>query len=595
MVCLAPSALGQRFRLYDRYPGPALNRRASAVVVEPNGSVDPEPTEEDLAPVTIVRIDGVIEQRAGYQAECGGYSDGHDAIAERLIAALEETDVLLVVDSPGGAHAGLEQAVARVVRVKEEHARRITVYAEEMIGSAAYWWTACVGDEIFAPPSGIIGSIGARAAHMSEAVALEKMGVAVTYFAWPGPGKVAFAGELPLSDLGRQRGERDTAIAGEAFAAAVGPRRGMTREEIVELDADALSGDLAVNAKLIDGLASYENVLDYCIALAERAQNQENEMDPKKKNVAVSQISASTAAAQISPALRAEDDPEKKDEESEEPEQKEGLQPDGICNSCGHQMRNEAKYCDQCGGSMEAAPLESEEDEEPKEAASEDPEKKDEEPSKPEPAAKFPAAKSTGASFAALLGLRDGASDLAIKTALVRKLQVVDYAATLTGSDREDRMLGQLRAMSEDAKESGRLRASLTKVRQRAEGRERLDLLKSLVAANLPDYPRGNLLVDEIGGNGRVVGIVPAPAYAEIKIETLRGLVRGKLANAAPAARASKSPFTPAEPDPVRAKSATQNHRIEQAKKNPVVVKATRDGIDPNIAAGIYAREFGDK
>lgn len=571
VVCLHPDAIGQLFKLYDARPGPGLNRRvarvrSSATIVSPDGIVSDGPTEEieEPVPVTIVRIDGVIEQRAGYHDMCAGWSDGHDTIAERMIAALEVSDVLLIIDSPGGAHAGLQQAIEHVEREKAEHGRRVVVWADEMIGSAAYWWAACVGDEIYAPESGIVGSIGVRAGHKSEAGALEKSGVEVTYFAWPGAGKVAFAPELPLSDIGKQRGERDTAAAGEAFAAAVGPRRGMTREEIVELDADCLSGQMAVSAKLVDGIDTFENVLDYCIASAERSQNsEERDMDPKEDT-------------SISPAVRTEgDDPEP------------GKEPDGVCKVCGHQNEMDSKYCDQCGKSMAAQPLpepEEEEDEPEKEEEGGEPEKEEKRMAPPPPQ------KEIGASFAGLLGLRDGASELAIKTALVRKLQVVDYVAAITGTDVEDRMLGQLRAVAEDARESGKLRRQLGKVRTQAEARERMDLLKSLVAANLPDYPRGNLLIDEVGENGRIVETKPAPAYAEMKIETLRGLVKGKLANAAPRSRVMKSPF---EPSAESAQKIADQITVEEASKNPVVQKVARNGVDPKVAAGIFAREFG--
>jgi len=73
----------------------------------------------------------------------------------------------------------------------------------------------------------------------------------------------------------------------------------------------------------------------------------------------------------------------------------------------------------------------------------------------------------------------------------------------------------------------------------------------------------------------------------------LRGLVAGKLTNAAP----EKSPF--ANPDPNLAetnhRAAVHAVRADAAKSNPVVRKAVASGIPENVAAGIYAREFGGK
>ena len=591
-MCLAANAIGQNFQLHARRPGPETNRifRASAIraggtIIEPNGEVaesnDENVPEESADPPVLTRVDvrGVLEQRAGYHSECGGYSDGHDALAERLIAALEETDVLLVMDSPGGAHAGLEQAVERVLREKEEHGRRITGYVDEMCGSAMLWWAASICDEIWAPPAGVIGSIGARAAHVSEAGALAKAGVEVTFFAWPSDGKVAFASELPLSDIGRQRGMRDVGIAGEAFAAAVGPARGMTREEIVELSADALCGQMAVDAKLLDGLASYEEVLQYSIVHANA---------PKDPEMTIASQTTNTHVAGAGLAVRAEDDA------AEKPM---GKEPDGVCKACGHQQEEDAKYCDQCGDSMEAAPLEDPDGD----GDGDDDKKKDSSDEKPKPAATPPPpmkeTRGAGASFASLLGLRKGASDIAIKTALVRKLQVVDYVGALTGVSDEGEMLGQLRAMSEDAKQSGQLRRSSAELRKRTEASERLDLLKSLAAANLPEYPRGNLLIDEVNESGVRTSVKPAPLYAETSLATLRGLVKGKLANAAPGAPgglAAQSPYV-AQPDPAKASAAVFDVQLEAAKKHPVVLKAVRDGVSLETAAATYVRNFGGK
>jgi ClpP class serine protease len=219
--------------------------------------------------LTRVDISGPIESKAGFHGECGGWSDGHDAIAERLCAALELGDVLLVVDSPGGAHAGLQQGVNHVLEYKARYGRRVTGWADEMIGSAAYWWTACVCDEIYGPEAMIVGSIGARAAHQSIAGHLAQEGIAVTYFAST-PGKVAFAPELPLSKLGKARGDRDIQIAFRAFAEAVSTYRGLDYEYIVDLDADALPGQMAADAGLVDGVATFFDVLQYTQALAER-------------------------------------------------------------------------------------------------------------------------------------------------------------------------------------------------------------------------------------------------------------------------------------------------------------------------------------
>ena len=138
VVCLAPAGMGRTYRLHASRPGPERNRPLMRADI---GADLPSGAAHVIAPVapllTRVDISGPLEQRAGYHDPCSGWTDGHDAIAERLCAAFASGDVLLVVDSPGGAAAGLQQAAARALKAKLHHGRRVTVYADEMIGSAA--------------------------------------------------------------------------------------------------------------------------------------------------------------------------------------------------------------------------------------------------------------------------------------------------------------------------------------------------------------------------------------------------------------------------------------------------------------------------
>lgn len=278
VLCLAGEGLGRSYRLHAERPGASLNRFAyrdgSAVEWRADGPVVYGPQGVvDATPPALVRVDimGALEQRAGFQDECGAWTDGHDAVTERLLAALEMGDVLLVVDSPGGAAAGLQQGVERVLRAKEHHGRRVTVFADEMIGSAAMWWSAAIGDEIFLPPAGEVGSIGARGEHTSIAGLLAKEGIEKTYFADP-PDKIAFAPEFPLTPVGAARGNRDVKLAAGAFRAAVcagpiGILNGLTPEFLIELGADMLTGEAAVGV-LANEVASFDDVVAYALTLA---------------------------------------------------------------------------------------------------------------------------------------------------------------------------------------------------------------------------------------------------------------------------------------------------------------------------------------
>lgn len=556
VLCIDERAFGHRYRLRSHRPGPSLNVPVlplSDDVVEPDGIIlATQDLVEESGPPAVVRVDirGPIEQRAGYH-ECGGWSDGHDAIAERLIAALETSDALMVVESPGGSHAGLQEAVRLVLREKEIHGRRVTGFVDELCGSAAFWWMACVCDEIYIPESGMIGSIGARAGHESIAGALAHEGREVTYFAWPGPGKVAFAPELPLSDLGKQRGNRDVAMAGEAFAAAVGPRRGLTRDEIVDLNADVLTGFAAVKAKLADGVASLDEVLEYALAQASRGETmkairtEEDLRDPKTPEQA-------------------------RNEEPQKPGHAEpdGDEPDGDEEDEGDEPKPEtpperAKFCDKCGAKMkyeddgdepDGDEGKSDEDDDLDEDNEDDKGKMRNQPPPPEQDRK------ASASIAGIFGLRSTASLPAVKSVAIahRKLAVAVMRAT--GAKGPSAALGALRALIDDAAESAKLRDSNKALRAKDNHRERMDLLNRLASANLPGYTRGELFADSESNGKRAVS--PAPQFAEMKLSTLRGLVEAKT-NGKPVV--SANPFSP---NTNAAKQATLHGIVNDVKEN---------------------------
>ncbi len=213
VLCLDDRGMGRTYKLYSHRPDARLNRRvdASAIrseVINSDGTIEETldtvlQTDEPI--LTYVYMMGPLEQRSGYHDMCGGWSDGHDAVADRLCEAFEVGNVVLVIDSPGGAAAGLSEAIRRVLEVKTEYSRRCEVYADELIGSAAYWWAASVGDSIHGPESMIVGSIGARSGHQSIAGHLAQEGIVVTYFAAPGPGKVCFAPEFCPREMRARR------------------------------------------------------------------------------------------------------------------------------------------------------------------------------------------------------------------------------------------------------------------------------------------------------------------------------------------------------------------------------------------------------
>lgn len=580
VVCLSESGIGRAYRVFARRPGRELNsrilsptlrvvhnrdgRRVARSLITPRADlpsgaahvIEPVPPKPGLIRVEIM---GPLEQRAGYHDICGGWTDGHDAIAERLCAAFAEGDVLLCMDSPGGAHAGLQQAVARALEAKAQYGRRCTGWINEQMGSACTWWGMSVCDEIFLPLAGQSGSIGARGQHESIAGLLEKEGVKVTYFADP-PEKVAFAPELPLSATGEARGNRDVTLAANAFRAAVcasplGLRAGLTPEGLIALGADMLTGQAAVDAGLADGVASEGEVIAYALKMAEsKATNQETAArvgahgDRNMKDRGGARIAGAARVRTEDEERRAEDESDapppssKPAPESAEP----GREIPSACQSCGVQNEDDAKYCKGCGESMATK------------AADENNE--DDRKAQPPP----PKRMNGTADLSEILGLREGASLPAQKAAAIDLRQVFDHAAALTGQSDPGAVLGALSAMSEDAAASGRLRAERDKIQRRQNADERQRLAHRLVSAGAA---RADVFYDRVSPSGKRLGTELAPQYAEMRLSTLRGVVEQKERNAP-----RRNPF---EPDREASKEASKGAHSGGSKETRV--KAAMD------------------
>lgn len=609
VFCLDMGAVGQSFRLHTERPGADLNERrytmsdgsvrwmnraamlktsaASPRADLPSGAAHVVAPVESARPLIRVDASGPLEQRAGYHDPCGGYSDGHDALAERLCAAFAEGDVLFVVDGPGGAAAGIQQAVERVLAAKEEHGRRATGYGDERVASAHLWWLLAVCDEAFIPQAGILGSVGARGEHMDISGAMAMEGLKKTYFADP-PDKVALAPEFPLSPVGEARGNRDVNIAASAFRAAVcagpvGLRYGLTPEALIDLGADMLTGEAAVGI-FADGVESFPAVVAYALALAESEAGSDARTTDTK-------ITGAAGAKEMDMSLRMAEgeEPEKKDNEG--PESDRGAEIPTKCAACGVENDKVAKFCMGCGESMATKPMEEEEPEPPS--------------SKPKPGAsssvatqmRAPRAMPTDASLASILGATSD-SALAITTAAIKMRQLADTARGITGKSDASEVIGGLLAIPSKLARGDEARRALAETTEKTEVVERWTLAHRLAA--LPKPGRSKVLADVVDSAGaRRLDAKGKPQirirtrYATMDLGTLRGLVtdlegdaprrvpfeasRDAAADASQAAATEAGIGGNAGVPRLDAKGEPSAAQIAAAAKHPLVVKMFRE------------------
>jgi len=84
--------------------------------------------------------------------------------------------VAVVVNSPGGSPVQSNLIFARIRRLAEEKEKKVYVFCEDIAASGGYF-LALAGDEIYADPSSIVGSIGVISASFGLDKLIERFGI----------------------------------------------------------------------------------------------------------------------------------------------------------------------------------------------------------------------------------------------------------------------------------------------------------------------------------------------------------------------------------------------------------------------------------
>ena len=124
--------------------------------------------------VPVVRLSGVIAARGGF-----GPVLSLAAVAPRLQRAFSQRGakaVALIINSPGGSPVQSALIARRIRTLAEEKKLPVHIFVEDVAASGGYW-LACAGDDIFADPSSIVGSIGVISSGFGFQKALERLGI----------------------------------------------------------------------------------------------------------------------------------------------------------------------------------------------------------------------------------------------------------------------------------------------------------------------------------------------------------------------------------------------------------------------------------
>lgn len=214
--------------------------------------------------IGVVRIDGEIYGGAG-----GGslLSQAQGAPSEAVMQCLREAReddaaraVVIRINSPGGSASAAQEIAEEVDKLREE--KPVIISMGDLCASAGYW-IASRGDQIFASPGTMTGSIGVYIDYNNIEGLMDILGVRNDKIK-SGAHKDILSMSRPMTDEERAMLQAMVDDIYAQFVAAVAEGREMEEADVRALaDGRIFTGRQAIAAGLVDKEGNYYDALDY--------------------------------------------------------------------------------------------------------------------------------------------------------------------------------------------------------------------------------------------------------------------------------------------------------------------------------------------
>jgi signal peptide peptidase SppA len=188
--------------------------------------------------------------------------DSYDSIYTRVSEAIDNEEVgaiALRIHSPGGDASGVTECYRKLVELGESTTKPIFAFVDELAASAAYY-IACAAKEIWLPPAGEVGSIGAIAELEDRTLFNEKAGILKEYIK-TGARKDDSRPDRPLTNEVRASVQKRIDHVGDLFMGDVAKARKLSVETVDGFESAVFSGQDAVDVGLADGVSSWKKFL----------------------------------------------------------------------------------------------------------------------------------------------------------------------------------------------------------------------------------------------------------------------------------------------------------------------------------------------
>jgi serine protease SohB len=173
---------------------------------------------------------------------------------ERAFDVEDAPAVAIQVNSPGGSPVQSRLIHDRIRALATENSKKVFVFAEDVAASGGYM-IACAGDEIYADPSSLIGSIGVVSAGFGFVDLIHKLGIERRVYT-SGENKFSLDPFKPENPEEVARLKRIQEVVHEEFIALVNERRSgkLSSAHDQLFTGEFWSGRQALELGLLDGI-----------------------------------------------------------------------------------------------------------------------------------------------------------------------------------------------------------------------------------------------------------------------------------------------------------------------------------------------------
>jgi signal peptide peptidase SppA len=216
--------------------------------------------------VAIIPVRGILTKEGSILSEVFGWSDTN-SIQKQITSALNDSGIdaiVLDVNSPGGMVSGSKELADFIFKASSK--KPVVAYGSGLMTSAAYW-IASGATKITAFDTSTIGSIGVYTVHYDLTGRDKQMGVKRTLIS-AGKNKTHGHDAEPLTDASRKTLQKLVDDIYDIFVSDVAGYRNLTKESVINTNANVYLARQAKSIGLIDRILSLDETIEYAAGLS---------------------------------------------------------------------------------------------------------------------------------------------------------------------------------------------------------------------------------------------------------------------------------------------------------------------------------------